>query len=144
VRALFPLKHICYSGNRLREVSKRRQFKMAARYELKPTKNGEVMFNLLAGNNEVILTSEMYKEKSGALNGIESVKTNSQIDEMFERKTASNGQFYFNLHAANKQVIGRSETYTTEAAMEKGIASVKHNGQVTEIKDLTAAAAGQA
>jgi len=111
---------------------------MAARYELKPTKNGEIMFNLLAGNNEVILTSQMYKEKNGALNGIESVQKNSQTDEQFERKTAHNGQFYFDLHAANKQVIGRSETYTTKAAMEKGIASVKKNGPVTEIKDLTA------
>jgi uncharacterized protein YegP (UPF0339 family) len=114
---------------------------MAARYELKPTKNGELMFNLLAGNNEVILTSQMYKEKSGAMNGIESVRKNSQEDEMFERKTAHNGQFYFDLHAANKQVIGRSETYTTKAAMEKGIASVKKNGPVTEVKDLTSVAA---
>jgi len=110
---------------------------MAARYELKPTKNGEFIFNLLAGNNEIILTSQMYKEKSSAHGGIESVQKNSQIDEMFERKTAHNGQFYFDLHAANKQVIGKSETYTTKAAMEKGIASVKHNGPVTVIKDLT-------
>jgi len=73
---------------------------MAARYELKPTKNGELMFNLLAGNNEVILTCQMYKEKSGALNGIESVQKTSQIDGQFERKTANNGQFYFDLHAA--------------------------------------------
>ena len=76
---------------------------MSAHYELKPTKNGEFMFNLLAGNNEVILTSQMYKEKSGAINGIESVQTNSQLDEHFERKTAHNGQFYFDLHAANKK-----------------------------------------
>jgi hypothetical protein len=117
---------------------------MAARYELKPTKNGEFMFNLLAGNNEIILTSQIYKEKSGAMNGIESVQTNSQLEERFERKTASNGQFYFDLHAANRQVIGKSETYTTKAAMEKGIASVKKNGPVKEIKDLTTAAAAKA
>jgi len=110
---------------------------MAARYELKHTKNGEFVFNLLAGNNEVILTSQMYKEKSGALNGIESVQKNSPLDEHFERKTAVNGQFYFDLHAVNKQIIGKSETYTTKAAMEKGIASVKKNGPVTVVKDLT-------
>jgi uncharacterized protein YegP (UPF0339 family) len=117
---------------------------MAARFELKPTKNGEFMFNLLAGNNEIILTSQMYEEKSGALNGIESVQTNSQIDEHFERKTAHNGQFYFDLHAANQQIIGKSETYTTKAAMEKGIASVKKNGVVKEMKDLTAVSAAKA
>lgn len=117
---------------------------MSARYELKPTKNGEFMFNLLAGNNEVILTSQIYKEKSGALNGIESVQTNSQIEEHFERKTATNGQVYFDLHAGNQQIIGKSETYTTKAAMEKGIASVKKNGPVKEIKDLTALAATKA
>jgi len=110
---------------------------MAARYELKPTKNGEIMFNLLAGNNEVILTSQMYKEKSGAMHGIESVQKNSPIDGQFERKTAHNDKFYFDLHAANKQIIGKSEMYKTKASMEKGIASVKKNGPVKVIKDLT-------
>ncbi len=45
----------------------------------------------------------------------------------FELKTAKNGEFYFNLLAANGQVILKSEMYTTKAAAENGIASVQTN-----------------
>ncbi|EKO3404984.1 YegP family protein [Vibrio fluvialis] len=53
---------------------------MAARYELYNTeKNGETVyyFNLIAANNQVIATSQMYKSKQGAEKGIDSVKENS-------------------------------------------------------------------
>ncbi len=45
----------------------------------------------------------------------------------FERKAAKNGQPMFNLKAANNEVIGTSETYSSEAARDNGIASVKKN-----------------
>ncbi|MFM2398121.1 MAG: hypothetical protein RL341_278, partial [Pseudomonadota bacterium] len=50
---------------------------MAGKFELKKTSNGEFMFNLLASNGQVILTSETYKAKASANNGIESVRNNS-------------------------------------------------------------------
>ena len=101
----------------------------------KSDKNGEYYFNLKAGNHETILQSEGYKAKASAENGIESVKTNSQSDERFERKVAKNGQYYFSLNATNGQSIGRSEMYTTKAAMENGIASVAKNAPDAEIKE---------
>lgn len=42
-------------------------------------------------------------------------------------KQAQNGQFYFNLTAKNGQIIASSEMYTSKAACENGIASVKEN-----------------
>ncbi len=50
---------------------------MAAKFELKKTSSGQFRFNLKAGNGEIIATSESYTTKSGALNGIESVKKNA-------------------------------------------------------------------
>ena len=38
-----------------------------------------------------------------------------------------NGAYRFNLHAENQQVILTSEAYTSKAACENGIASVKSN-----------------
>ena len=58
---------------------------MAGTFELKQAKNGQYMFNLKAGNGEIILTSEMYKAKAGAENGITSVRTNAPIDARYER-----------------------------------------------------------
>lgn len=45
----------------------------------------------------------------------------------FELKTASGGQFMFNLKAANHQVILTSESYTSKASATGGIESVKKN-----------------
>ncbi len=79
----------------------------------------------------------MYKAKSSAENGISSVKTNAPIDSRYDRKTATNGQFYFNLKAANGEVIGTSEMYTTSTARDNGIESVKQNAPGATVEDLT-------
>ncbi len=110
---------------------------MAAKYEV--LSNGESFrFNLKAGNGEIILSSESYKAKASALNGIESCRTNSPDDGRYERKVATNGQHYFLLKAANGETIGRSELYQAVAGMENGIASVKTNGPVARVEDTTA------
>ncbi|MDX7999664.1 DUF1508 domain-containing protein [Xenorhabdus sp. Reich] len=45
----------------------------------------------------------------------------------YDLKKAKNGQFYFNLVAANGDIILNSEMYTTKAAANKGINSVRVN-----------------
>jgi len=110
---------------------------MSAHYELKPAAHDQFMFNLKAANGEVILTSEAYKSREGALNGIESVKTNSPVDGQYERKTSTASQPYFVLKAKNHESIGKSEMYSSESAMEKGIESVKKNGPAATLHDIT-------
>ena len=95
------------------------------------------MFNLKAANGEIILTSETYKSKDAALNGIDSVKKNSALDEQYERKKSASSQPFFVLKARNYEIIGRSETYSSDGAMEKGIDSVKKNGPVATVNDIT-------
>ena len=116
---------------------------MAGTFELKNTKGGEYRFVLKAGNGEVILTSESYKARTGAVNGIASVKKNAPLDERYARKTAKNGQAYFVLRAGNYQVVGTSEMYTTEQAREKGIASVKATGPGASTTSLLAKSAAK-
>lgn len=106
-------------------------------YELKPS-GDQFMFNLKAGNHEIILTSERYVSKANAEKGIASVQKNSPDDARYERKTSKANEPYFSLTATNGQSIGRSEMYSSTSAMENGIASVKKNGPTTTIKDLTA------
>ena len=90
-------------------------------------KNGDFHFNLKAGNGQIILSSQGYSSRDACMNGIESVKKNGSDDSRFERKTSTNGKFYFNLKAGNGQIIGSSEMYESEASCEKGIESVKKN-----------------
>lgn len=110
---------------------------MAGWYEISASADGQFRFVLKAGNGEIILSSELYKEKRSAENGIESVKTNSGNEDRFERKEAANGRFFFNLKAANHQIIGSSQMYTTAASRDNGIESVKTNGASETVKDLT-------
>ncbi|MCO7565852.1 YegP family protein [Pseudomonas sp. S 311-6] len=109
---------------------------MGGYYELKRS-GDQYMFNLKAGNNEIILTSERYTTKASAQDGIASVRQNSSNDARYQRKTAADGSPYFTLTAANGQVIGRSEMYSSTSARDNGIASVKTNGATTTVKDNT-------
>ena len=105
-------------------------------FELKNTDGSGYHFTLKAKNGQVILSSEVYNSKSAAENGINSVKKNAPEDGRYERKTAKNGKFYFNLKASNGQVIGSSQMYSSESGMENGINSVKENAPEAETKEL--------
>ncbi|MDH0344416.1 YegP family protein [Chromobacterium haemolyticum] len=110
---------------------------MSGHYIIKKTNAAQPYhFVLCAGNNQVILTSENYVNKQGALTGIASCQVNSPDDNRYERKESTAMQPYsFVLKAANGQVIGRSENYSTHASREAGIASVKANGPTKDIRD---------
>ena len=110
---------------------------MSGWYELSKSSSGQFRFVLKAANAETILTSELYTTRAAAEGGISSVQSNSPLDERYEKKSTKDGHPYFNLKAANHQVIGSSEAYSSEAARDKGIASVKTNGSTTVIKDKT-------
>lgn len=97
---------------------------MAGKFECYQDKKGEFRFRLKAGNGEIILTSQGYKDKRGCSNGIESVRKNSAIPDRFEKKTTDSGKFHFNLTSSNGQVVGTSQTYQSESGCSNGIKSV--------------------
>ena len=101
--------------------------RMPGKFELKKTPKGKFMFNLKAGNGQVVLTSEQYEQKRSALDGIRSVQKNGSDDARFDRKVAKNGKPFFTLVAKNGETIGKSQMYASTATMNKGIASVKTN-----------------
>lgn len=104
-------------------------------FELK--KKGEQFhFVLKAGNGQVILSSEMYNSKASAKNGIASVQKNCSNDNLFERKTAKNGKFHFNLKSTNGQIVGSSQMYAAESGMNNGIESVRKNAPGAEVKEI--------
>jgi uncharacterized protein YegP (UPF0339 family) len=110
---------------------------MAGYFELKTAKDGQTYWNLKAGNHETILTSEMYKSRASAENGMKSVNNNCEDEGRFDRREQTNGKPYFVLKAGNGQEIGRSEAYESTSSMENGIQSVMKNGTATDVKDKT-------
>jgi len=111
------------------------------KYLIKRTKTG-IKFDLKAGNNEVIATSEVYTTERACRNGIASVQKNAPIAAIenqtaegyatekhpkFEIYTDKAGEFRFRLKATNGQIIAVSEGYKAMSGCMNGIESVKKN-----------------
>ena len=109
-----------------------------------------IKFDLLAGNGQVIATSEVYTTRAACENGIESVRKNAaaanledQTIENFETVTHpkfemyedKGGEFRFRLKARNGEVIATSEGYKAKASCENGIESVRKNAPEAEIAE---------
>jgi uncharacterized protein YegP (UPF0339 family) len=109
---------------------------MSGWYEIAANDKGQYSFVLKAANSQVILRSQQYEAKASAQGGIASVQANCTLDERYELATASDGRFYFNLKAANSQVIGTSQMYADQGGRKNGIESVKVNGASTDVREV--------
>ena len=99
-------------------------------------KNKKHYFHLKARNGQIILQSQGYASKSGAVKGAQSVQNNCADDKCYDRKVAKNGKHHFNLLSRNKQIVGSSQLYTSKASMENGIRSVKNVAPQASIESL--------
>ena len=90
-----------------------------ARVQLLESGRDQFRFNVYAGNGEVVLSSEQYTTKASALNGAFSVVENGVEENSYKVLESATGGFYFNLHAANHQIIATSEMYTTRQSAER-------------------------
>jgi len=108
---------------------------MAGKYALTMTSDGRFLFNLRADNGEKILTSECYDAKASAHKGIESVRSNAPDDARFDRRTSNDDKPYFVLKAANGEILGTSQQYSSAAAMENGVQSVMANAPTGVVDD---------
>ena len=120
------------------------------KFVLKPAKTGFV-FNLKAGNGEIIAVSEVYTTEAAALKGIESVRKNSveakledQTVEGFEKVTNPKfevyvdkaGEFRFRLKARNGEIIAVGEGYKAKASCLNGIDSIRRNAPESPVVKL--------
>jgi uncharacterized protein YegP (UPF0339 family) len=110
---------------------------MAGKFVTSVGKDGKHYFVLKAGNGETILQSQGYAAEKSCANGIESVRKNSQESKRFEKKTATNGKFFFTLNATNGQIIGKSQMYKTEKGRNNGIDSVGRNAPDARVVEAT-------
>ncbi|MCP9750698.1 YegP family protein [Ferruginibacter sp. HRS2-29] len=99
--------------------------------------NGQYYFSLKADNGEIVLASEGYTSKVGCLRGVDAVKVNARDESKFDRKSSTNAKYYFNLKAANGQIIGTSEMYQTSVGRDNGIDVVKRVAPVAVVNDLS-------
>jgi uncharacterized protein YegP (UPF0339 family) len=110
---------------------------LAERYKVKTAANGGAYFTVVAGNNAVIATSEVYSTDAAARAGV--TATLDAVDAYYEHwDTATgarfdvfqgaDGRFFFDVHAKNGAIVLQSQGYSTEAAALNGAFSVQDNG----------------
>ena len=97
---------------------------MPGKFEVYKDKAGEFRFRLKAANGQNILASEGYKSKASCMNGVDSVKKNSQDADRFVKKTTPSGKYRFSLTSSNGQVVGTSQNYDSQSGCSGGIKSV--------------------
>ena len=107
-----------------------------AKFEIYKDPQGKFRFRLQASNGKNIIASQGYTTKTSCLNGISSVKNNSQNETNFERLRSKDGSHYFNLKAQNQLVISTRQMYSSSKSMEQGINSVKKNALKAEIIEI--------
>jgi uncharacterized protein YegP (UPF0339 family) len=110
---------------------------MAAKFEVFADKGGKYRFRLKAANGEIVLSSQAYASKESCSNGIASVQKNAANPDLFSKTTSEGGKFGFSLLAANKQVIGTSQTYSSAPGRDNGIKSVGKAATGASIVDQT-------
>ena len=111
------------------------------KFVIKQAKTG-YMFNLKAGNGEIIATSEVYSSLDACKNGVASVAKNAPVAALedqtvegfateknpkFEVYADKRGEFRFRLKATNGQIIATGEGYKAKASCLKGIESIRKN-----------------
>lgn len=109
---------------------------MAGKFEVYKDKAGKYRYRLKAGNGQVILSGEAYNSKNACMEGIDSVKKNSQKESSFDVYEDKKGGFRFRLKASNGEIIGQGESYNAKSGCIKGIESVKKNAADSKTVEL--------
>ena len=111
---------------------------MAEKFEIFTGSDDQFYFRLKAPNHEIILASEGYTTKSNCESGVDSVKENAPDAANYEKETAKDGRYYFNLTSEhNGQTIGTSQMYKSRQSRDEGIEACQKYAPEAEVKDLT-------
>ncbi|MBA3452776.1 MAG: DUF1508 domain-containing protein [Deltaproteobacteria bacterium] len=86
------------------------------------SENGQWHFNLKSGNGAVLLTSEQYTSRTGAINGALSVLENGVDSSMYTVNATATG-YNVHLKAANHESIAFSQVYSTKSNATRAVTS---------------------
>lgn len=113
------------------------------KFEIKRTSDGRYMFNVRAGNTQVIASSQIYSSMAACKNGIASVGANAPVAAIedqtlqtineekcpkFQIYFDKAGQYRFNLIATNgNNILSCTQGYTQKSSCKNGVKSVIAN-----------------
>ncbi len=80
-------------------------------------------FHLKSGNGAILLTSEAYTSRTGALNGVLSVENNGVDNAQYKVVASTNGGYLLHLVAGNNEIISFSQVYSSKSNATRAITS---------------------
>lgn len=111
----------CTEGDPTDDGTASEEIKARPRFELLTTPSGTYSFQFVSGAGELLLESEDYTTRVGALGGLASVLSNGTALGHYVVSVAGDGRATFVLKANNGQVIATGQTYATKAAASTAV-----------------------
>lgn len=109
----------------------------SASYHVLTAANNQHYFVLDSANKQVLATSETYSTSTAANKGVTATITAvgaylqhwaTATGARFDVFAGTDGRYYFDLYAANGEIVLQSQGYSTKAAALNGTFSVEDNG----------------
>jgi uncharacterized protein len=94
----------------------------AGKFDLWQASDSQWHFHLKSGNGRILLTSEAYTSRTGAINGVLSTIENGVDKLQFEVAPAAHG-YLVHLKAKNHEIISFSQVYTTKSSATRAVTS---------------------
>lgn len=123
----------------------------ATRYETYVAANAQRYFTLEAANHRVLATSETYSSAEAAAKGVNATvhavgayltHWSTATGARFAVFQGVDGRYYFDLHAANDEIVLQSQGYGTKAAALNGTFAVEDAGLAAAAYRVQPAASG--
>ena len=80
-------------------------------------------FHLKSGNGAILLASEAYTDRTGAINGILSVENNGVDNSQYAVVQGASGKWLLHLVAGNNEIISFSQTYSSKSNATRAVTS---------------------
>jgi uncharacterized protein YegP (UPF0339 family) len=97
----------------------------SAHFETFVGMDGKYYFDFVAGNGQNVLRSEAYATSQSATKGIAAVTAAGVDPSAYQINLAKNGEYYFNIVAANHEIVATSEAYATKSNATRAATTVQ-------------------
>ncbi len=109
----------------------------SSNFVLKQNEDGEIYFNFLNNDGEVVLISGEYPDKAMAEEAIKEVKLNSLMSQQLAAGRTKDGEQFFVIKGSSGDILVKSALYTSQMVMDNALHCVKDNVCIAEVMDLT-------
>jgi uncharacterized protein len=106
-----------------------------AYFNLTRTRSGQFRYQFHSKHGDIILVGQEYFSKSDCLEAIASVRKVSKFERFFDRRTSSQGLFYFELRTLGGDIIGTSAHFEHFQAREDCLFAILNTAYDAEFKD---------